>query len=101
LSNIPDLTTSVCAPRIAAIEYPFGFTVGLPGDRAGQEAVLRATLAAAQEMTVPGSVRDLPFALPGNFRNLNIHPPASPPIIKYLVRHPWHLPNPWRREVPD
>jgi len=28
------------------------------------------------------------------------HPPESPPIVKYIVRHPWHLPNLWHREVP-
>ena len=101
LSNVPDLTAAVCVPRIAAIEYPFGFTVGLPGDQPGQQAVLRATLAAVQEMTVPGSVRHLPFALSGSGGKLNTHPPASPPIVKYIVRHLWHLPNLWRREVPD
>jgi len=101
LSNIPDLTAAVCAPRIAAVEYPFGLTVGLPGDQSGQKAVLRATLTAAQEMTVPGSVRHLPFALPESASNLNTHPPESPPIVKYIVRHPWHLPNLWRHEIPD
>lgn len=101
LSNVPDLTAAVCAPRIAAIEYPFGLTVGLPGDEPGQQAVLRGTLAAVQEMTLPGSVRHLPFALPENASNLNTHPPASPPIVKYIRRHPWHLPNLWRHEVPD
>lgn len=101
LSNVPDLTAAVCAPRIAGIEYPFGLTVGLPGDQPGQQAVLRATLAAIQEMAVPGSVRHLLFALPENAINLNTHPLASPPIVKYIRRHPWHLPNLWRREVPD
>lgn len=100
LSNGPDLTAAVCAPRIAAIEYPFGLTVGLPGDSAGQLAALRATLAAVQEMKVSGSVRHLPFALPQN-ANLNTHPPGRPPIVKYLAKHPWHVPNLWRREVPD
>ena len=53
LSNIPDLTAAVSVPRIAAIEYPFGLTVGLPGDETGQRAVLRAALAALQEMSAP------------------------------------------------
>jgi len=101
LSNIPDLTAAVCAPRIAAIEYPFGLTVGLPGDQAGQQAALRATLAAVAEMTTPGSVRHLPFALPESAGNLNTRPPKAPPIVKYLVRHPWHVPNLWRHEVPE
>jgi hypothetical protein len=100
LSNIPDLTASVSAPRIAAIEYPFGLTVGLPGDDAGQRAVLQAALAALQGMSTPGSVCHLPFALPESENDLNIAPPENPPIAKYITRHPWHLPNLLRREVP-
>ena len=100
LSNIPDLTAAVSVPRIAAIEYPFGLTAGLPGDDAGQRAALGATLAALQEMSTPGSVRHLPFALPEAMSDLNIHPPESPPIAKYIARHPWYLPNLSRREVP-
>jgi hypothetical protein len=101
LSNIPDLTAAVSAPRIAAIEYPFGLTVGLPGDDAGQRAALRAALTAVQEMSTPGTIRHLPFALPESMNDLNILPPDSPPITKYITRHPWHLPNLMRREVPS
>ena len=101
LSNIPDLTAAVSAPRIAAIEYPFGLTAGLPGDDAVQRAALCATLAALQEMSTPGSVRHLPFALPESMSHLNIYPPESPPIAKYIVRRPWYLPNLMHREVPS
>jgi hypothetical protein len=100
LSNIPALTAAASVPRIAAIEYPFGLTVGLPGDDAGQRAALRATLAAVEEMSTPGSVRHLPFALPETMSDLNIAPPESPPIAKYIARHPWHLPNLLRRDIP-
>jgi hypothetical protein len=43
---MPELTASSGAPRIAAIERPFGLTAGLPGDASGQLAVLRAALKA-------------------------------------------------------
>jgi hypothetical protein len=49
LSMIPELTASEGAPRIAAIEDPFGVTLGRPGDAAGQLAVLRAALGAIAE----------------------------------------------------
>jgi hypothetical protein len=91
----------VSAPRIAAIEYPFGLTVGWPGDDAGQRAALLATLAALQEMSTPGDVRHLPFALPESLSAVNIAPPENPPIAKYIGRHPWYLPNLLRREVPS
>jgi hypothetical protein len=101
VSNIPDLTAAASVPRIAAIEYPFGLTAGLPGDDTGQRAALRATLAALQEMSTPGSVCHLPFALPESLNNLTVHPPENPPIAKYIARHPWQLPNLLRREVPS
>jgi D-proline reductase (dithiol) PrdB len=46
LSMIPEPTASTGAPRIAAVEHPFGLTLGSPGDVGGQLAVLRATLKA-------------------------------------------------------
>jgi hypothetical protein len=100
MSNIPDLTAAVSAPRIAAIEYPFGLTMGLPGDAAAQRAALSAALTALDEISTPGTVRHLPFALPENMTDLKISPPESPPITQYIVRHPWYLPNLLRREVP-
>ena len=101
LSNIPDLTAAVCVPRIAALEYPFGLNVGLPGDNNGQRAALRAALTAVAEMSAPGSVWQLPFALAESGEKLNTDPPESPPIAKYLTRHPWHLPNLMRRDPPE
>jgi hypothetical protein len=46
-------TASTRAPRIAAVERPFGLTVGLPDNAGDQLAVLRATrqaLAAISEL---------------------------------------------------
>jgi hypothetical protein len=78
----------------------FRLTVGLPGDDVGQRAALVATLTALEEMSTPGTVRHLPLALPESMSELNIHPPESPPIGMYIVRHPWYLPNLLRREAP-
>ncbi len=100
LSNIPDLTASIGAPRIAAIEYPFGRTVGQCGDSAGQKAVLRATLEAVVEIDHPGGVRHLPFEWPEPPKRARTHPPQPPPIAQYLRTHPWHLPNLLTRNVP-
>jgi len=101
ISNIPDLTASVSAPRIAAIGYPFGLTLGLPGDDAGQRAALLAALAAVHGISTPGTVCHLPFALPESMSGLKLDPPEVPPIAKYLIRHPWHLLNFMRREIPS
>jgi hypothetical protein len=100
LSSIPALTAAVSVPRLAAIEHPLGYLLGQPGDREGQRAVLRATLRAVAEMAGPGSVTHLPFEWPASARRLNAHPPKTPPISRYLLRHPWHIPNLFSRDVP-
>jgi hypothetical protein len=100
LSNIPELTAAVSVPRLVGIEYPFGQTVGKPGDKEGQRAVLRGVLEAVEEMKVPSSVRHLPFEWPGTEEEARAHPPEPPPIVGYLKRHPWHLPRLLKRNVP-
>jgi hypothetical protein len=50
LTPLPDLTASVSVPRLAAIEYPLGRTLGQSCDAAGQMAVLEATLQALESI---------------------------------------------------
>ena len=88
-------------PRLAAIEYPLGFLLGRPDDQVGQSAVLHSTLSALSEIKWPGSVVHLPFEWPQSARRLNANPPQMPPIVKYLLRHPWHIPNLLSRDIPD
>ncbi len=99
LSMIPELTASAGAPRIAAIEHPFGMTLGPPGDAAGQLAVLRAALRAMEAMAEPGGVVHLPFEWTST-EKLALDPPVAPPIARYLVRHPWALPRFLNRTPP-
>jgi hypothetical protein len=83
----------VSAPRLAAIEYPLGRTLGQPGAAAGQMAVLRAVLQALREMDTPGSIRHLPSEWPEPPNQVRNHPPQAPPISAYLKRNPCFLPN--------
>lgn len=99
LSSIPALTSAVSVPRLAAIEHPLGYLLGQPGDRNGQRAVLQATLKALAETRLPGTVTHLSFDWPEECR-LNAHPPQAPPITKYLLRRPWHIPNLLSRNIP-
>ena len=99
LSMIPELTASAGAPRIAAIEHPFGVTLGRPGDAAGQLAVLRAALQAVEAIAEPGGVVHLPFQWTST-EKLVLGPPVPPPIAQYLVRHPWALPRFLNRTPP-
>jgi D-proline reductase (dithiol) PrdB len=100
LTPVPDLTASVSAPRIAAIEYPLGRTLGQPCDPAGQMAVLEATLSALESIHTPGDVVRLPFEWPEDPKKVHSDPPEAPPIARYLVRNPWFLPKLLNRNVP-
>jgi D-proline reductase (dithiol) PrdB len=101
LSSIPDLTTSVSVPRLAAIEYPLGRPFGRPGDVWGQLAVLRATLQALEEADGPGYVKNLSFRWPEPPRQARSEPPEPPPIVGHLTRHIWQLPRLLSRNVPE
>jgi hypothetical protein len=100
LTPVPALTASVSVPRIAAIEYPLGRTLGHPGDVAGQAAVLRATLRAVETIQAPGGIVDLPYKWPEDPKQVQNHPPQPPPIARYLARNPWFLPRLLSRNVP-
>jgi len=100
LSGIPDLTASVSVPRLAAIEYPMGYLLGLPGDKEGQRAVLQAVMNALVEITSPGGAIHLPFTWQDITSVVEIEPPETPPIVRYLLRHPWHILNFYSRDIP-
>jgi len=100
LSNIADLTMATSVPRLAAIEHPFGQTMGRPGDKDTQRAVLLAALEALEEMRMPGSIKHLPFEWTGSMREALATPPAAPPIVAHLKWHPWELTRLMTRDVP-
>ena len=62
--------------------------------------MLRATMHALAEQTEPGRITHLPFEWPASARRLSARPEKTPPITRYLLRHPWHIPNLFAREVP-
>ena len=85
LAQMPDWAAAVGAPRVSAIEHPFGQTVGAAGDVSGQTAVLRATLQALTEIDEPGMIRHLPFRWEGP--DPEEGPP--PPIVGAIMKRPW------------
>ena len=87
------------APRLAAIEYPLGRTLGQPCDAQGQMAVLEATLQALEKIQTPGKIVHLPFEWPEPPKAVKNHPPEDPPIARYLARNPWFLPRLLLRKI--
>ena len=101
ISNIPDLTAAVSVPRLVAVEHPMSRTMGNAGGRARQIAVLQASLQAFADMEEPGSVEHLPYKWrPPKGERKGPRPP-HPPIVHYLVKHPWHYPRFISRDVPE
>jgi D-proline reductase (dithiol) PrdB len=100
LSNIPVLTGAVGVPRLAAIEYPIGLTLGAPEDHDGQLAVLRAMLALFETADAPGSTVHLPFDWTCARNEFETEPPVPPPIVGHLIRRPWLLPRLLSRDGP-
>lgn len=97
---IPELTASCGVPRLAAIEHPFGLTMGSPGDAVRQLAVLRGALRVLEEASGPGEVTHLPLEW-NPVEKVNTDPLEAPPISRYLARHPWQLPRFMNRTPPD
>jgi hypothetical protein len=101
LSNIPELTASTGAPRVAGIEYPFGRTVGMPGDADGQRAVVRAALHALAQIQDPGGRVDLPFTWPEPPEQASTVLDELPPIFQYLRTHISQVRNFINRDIPE
>ena len=59
LSSARSITQSVNPPRAVYLDYPLGQTAGREGDLAEQKYVMQQALLAVQEMTEPGSIKDL------------------------------------------
>jgi hypothetical protein len=61
MSSALDITRSVNPPRAAFLDFPLGHTTGKPNQPDLQRAILVDALSSFETMTVPGSVRTLPY----------------------------------------
>ncbi len=59
LSSARSITQAVNPPRAVYLDYPLGRTAGREGDLVEQKYVMQQALKALQEMTKPGSIKDL------------------------------------------
>lgn len=81
----PEFHREVGIPRVAAIEYPYGRTVGEVNDAAGQRKVLLAALSFLERARTPGEVCHLPFTWPEEPKDTKWQPPEISPIIKLYL----------------
>lgn len=61
VTQMPLITGKVLVPRAVAVEHPFGFTLGRPGDAKTQEGILKAMLELASGAEKPGTIRELEY----------------------------------------
>jgi hypothetical protein len=61
MSSALDITRAVNPPRAAFLDYPLGHTTGKPHQPELQREILVQALASFTSMTIPGSVKILPF----------------------------------------
>lgn len=81
----PEFHREIGIPRTAAVEHPYGRTVGQVGDHGGQKKVLLESLAVLESTTSPGQRVDLPFTWPEDPRETDWHPPEISPYIKLFL----------------
>lgn len=75
------------SPRTLGVEFPFGHTLGLPGDAALQTRVVRAALDLLVHAQPPGPVvADFDEPWPGDFDHWKKawHPKQPSPVIKFM-----------------
>ena len=61
MSSALDITRSVNPPRAAFLDYPLGHTTGKPHQPELQRDILIEALNGFTELTIPGSIKILPF----------------------------------------
>ncbi len=61
LTSARDITRAAWPPRAAFLDYPLGHTSGRPHEPGTNRAIMRAALAALEQIDEPGAIVDLPF----------------------------------------
>ncbi len=77
LTLVKEITRLVKPSRALFVEHPFGFTFGNIGDRILQRQILVDCLKAAEQITTPGTIVDLPYRwTQDNLRHLQLQKKA-------------------------
>jgi len=80
-----EFTRAIGIPRSAAIEHPYGRSVGQVGDKEGQREVLLKALSVLEKAKRPGEVFHLPFTWPEEPKKTDWQPPEMSPLIKFYL----------------
>ncbi len=83
----PYWSERIGVPRTVGVEFPYGHTLGRPGDRETQSTVIRAALALLEAAQAPGEVRELELEWPQEFSEAkkDWQPLEPSPIIRMML----------------
>ena len=87
VTMMPEMAERYGLPRIVGVEFPFGHSFGLPGDRRMQTAVARTALSVFERRDLP--VReDVPITWPIDFKDAyrGWQPKEPSPVVALMAR---------------
>jgi len=87
VTNMPYWAEKMGTPRALAVEFPFGHTLGRPGDSAGQHRVIEGALAVLERADAPGMIVHSPEQWPAPAKEaMTEWQPAEPsPVMEVLT----------------
>jgi D-proline reductase (dithiol) PrdB len=87
ITNMPYWAQKIGVPRCLAVEYPFGHTLGQPGDIQGQRAIIDEALAVLEAAEGPGTIVHSQATWPEAPEQalLNWQPEEPSPIVRVLL----------------
>ena len=87
VTNMPFWAERVGVPRALAVEFPFGHTLGPPGDAIFQHRILEQALHVLETAQAPGEIVHSPEAWPFDpAQAMKDWQPETPsPVIQYMA----------------
>lgn len=89
VTNMPFWAEKIGTPRTLGVEFPFGHTLGMPGDVSMQRRVIRQALEALQSIRQPGEIVHSPEQWPVPVKEAieAWQPPQPSPIVSIMGDH--------------
>ena len=89
VTNMPFWAERIGVPRTLAVEFPFGHTLGQPGNREQQMRVIGQALAVLESAPAPGTIVHSEEQWPASFEEacLVSHPETPPPMAADMGRY--------------
>ncbi len=93
VTMMPALAVTQLAPRIVGVEFPFGHSFGMPGDRRTQRRVLEGAVTVLAGANACGTRIDLDveWPRPRGEAYRAWQPREASPMVSAMLKEPWRL----------